>query len=124
MERKKTLNEAQGKALSDLEAVLIMMNKLLDDRIEQKPKAGITLAKEQPNERKLRYTEARTILRKLENFFEAKGCLSFGVCETCLRFDQAAHGNKAFGTCKRDGSYRHIWDSCSEHSKKGGGHGI
>ena len=124
MERKKTLNEDKGKTLSDLEAVLIMVNKLLDDKIEEKPKAGITLAKGQPNERRLRYSEARAILRKLENFFEIKGCLSFGVCETCLHLDQAAHGNKAFGTCKKDRSYRHIWESCSEHSREGGGHGL
>lgn len=123
MKRITTLNEDKGKALSDLEALIIVMNKLLEDKIEEKPKAGITLAKGQPNERKIRYTEARKILRRLEFYFGSKGCFSLGVCQTCSSLDQSAHGNKAFGTCKKKDKHCHIWDSCPEHSKQGGGHG-
>lgn len=123
MGRKTTLNEDLGCALSDLEALLIMMGKLLDDKIAEKPKAGITLAKGKKNERRLRYTEARVILRQMQDYFGIKGCMSLGVCDTCTSFDQRGHGNKAFGTCRKNGSLCHRWDSCPNHSKDGGGYG-
>lgn len=124
MERKQTLNESSGKQISDLEALLILMNKLLEDKLEQKPKAGITLAKGQPNERRLRYTEARSILRQLEAYFGVKGCFSMGVCQTCFSLNSVGHGNPAFGTCQKSGKDCHIWDSCPQHSEKGGGYGL
>lgn len=124
MARITTLNEDKGKQISDLEAILILMDKLLSDKLEQKPKAGITLAKGKPNERRLRYTEAMLILRRLRSYFGIKGCLSLGVCQTCTQLDQRAHANKAFGTCKRNGKHCHIWDSCPDHSTEGGGFGV
>lgn len=124
MSRKPTINEEQGKQISDLEALLIMMDKLLSDKLEQKPKAGITLAKGKPSERRLRYSEAVAVLGQLKSYFGIKGCLSIGVCQTCTSLDQRANGNKAFGTCKRSGKHCHIWDTCPEHSKEGGGFGV
>lgn len=124
MERMTTLNEDKGKQISDLEALLITMNKLLDDKLEHKPKAGITLAKGKRNERKFRYSEAKEVLRQMESYFGIKGCISLGICDTCNQFDQRAHGNKAFGNCKRNGNTCHRWDSCPNHSKNGGGYGI
>lgn len=123
MPRTTTLNEDKGKQISDLEALLIMMDKLLADKLEQKPKAGITLAKGKPSERRVKYTQARKFLRTLEDYFGSRGCLSMGVCQTCTQLDQRANGNKAFGTCKRTGKPCHVWDTCPEHSKKGGGYG-
>lgn len=122
--RKSTLNEDKGKQISDLEALLIVMNKLLDDKLEQKPKAGITLAKGKKNERRFRYSEAKAVLQQLESYFGIRGCLSIGVCATCSSLDQRPHANKAFGTCKRSGKMCHIWDSCPDHSKDGGGYGV
>jgi hypothetical protein len=124
MPRKETLNEIKGKKISDLEAFLIIAEKLLEDKLQEKPKAGVTLAKGKPNERKVRYTEARETLNELKYFFEMKGCMSFGVCGTCRSLDQRSHGNTAFGTCRKTKSVQHIWDTCAEHSKEGGGYGL
>lgn len=124
MTRKETLNESKGKQISDLEAFLIIAEKLLDDKLQERPKAGLTLAKGKPNERKVRYTEAKETLFELRYFFEMKGCMSFGVCETCRSLDQKSHGNQAFGTCRKSKDVKHIWDTCSEHSREGGGYGL
>lgn len=59
MSRKTTINEESGKQISDLEALFIVMNKLMDDKIEEKPNAGITIAKDRKNERRIRYTKAK-----------------------------------------------------------------
>ena len=45
MKRQQTLNEEKGKHISDLEAFLSVARKLIIDRIEENPKAGIILAK-------------------------------------------------------------------------------
>lgn len=124
MGRISSLNEDKGKTISDLEAVLLVLRKVLDDKLEEKPKAGITLAKGKKNERRIRYSEAKKLLAQMESYFAVRGCLSFGVCDTCKNFDQRAHGNKAFGTCKRKNTMCHRWDSCDNHSKSGGGYGL
>lgn len=123
MKRITTLNEDKGCKISDLEALLIVMGKLMDDKIEEKPNAGITLAKGKPNERKIRYSEARKLLTQLSDYFGAKGCLSLGICDTCTSFNQSANANKAFGICRKTGAHCHRWDSCYNHSKTGGGYG-
>lgn len=124
MGRITTLNEDKGRAISDLEALMVTMEKLLNDKLEQKPNAGITFAKGQPNEKRFKYTEARVALKCLEEYFDSTGCFSIGVCDTCASFSRAGHGNRNFGTCKKHGMVGHCWNSCSDHSKKGGGYGI
>lgn len=120
-----TLNEEKGKQISDLEALLILINKLIDDKIYQKPKAGIILAKGKPNERRFRFTEAKKTMSKMEGYFGFKGCISIGVCETCTCFDQGGSSTKVFGVCtKKARETRHCWDTCPEHSKEGGGYGV
>lgn len=124
MGRVTTLNEDKGKQISDLEALLTLMEKLLLDKLEQKPKAGITIAKGKPNERRLRYSEALVLYRQLRAYFGVRGCLSLGVCQTCTSWDNRAHGNPIFGDCRRSGKTKHGWESCPEHSKEGGGYGL
>lgn len=119
-----TLNEQSGRQISDLEALIIVMDKLLSDKLEQKPKSGITIAKGKINERKFRYTDAMDALRCLKYYFGDKGCFSCGVCETCKYFDPKGHANEFFGTCTRESKPCTKWDTCQRHSKKGGGYGI
>lgn len=123
-ERIKGINEVKGKNISDLEALLVVMYKAIDDKVQDKPGAGITLAKGQKNERKVKYKDAKTDLQKLVDYFAQKGCFSFGVCETCTSFDTRGHENKCFGTCALNGKTCHIWNTCQQHSKKGGGYGL
>lgn len=123
MPRKETINEQNGKEISDLEALLIVMNHLLENKLKEKPAAGITLAKGKPNERRVRYKDARALLRGLEGYFGSRGCISIGVCETCLSLSRNGHGSPYFGTCNKTGKLKHVWDTCLEHSKEGGGYG-
>lgn len=122
--RVKGINEVKGKTISDLEAILVVFHKLLDDKLEEKPTAGITLAKDQKNEKKVRYSDVKVWLNELTDFFVVRGCFSIGVCDTCTNLNKAPHANKAFGTCKLTGKTCHIWDTCPQHSKKGGGYGV
>lgn len=126
MPREPTLNEQKGKQISDLEALMILMDKLIYDKIEQKPKAGIILAKGKPNERRYRFTEAKKTLQVLRDYFGMKGCFSLGVCDTCKSFSRDSHASLsgAFGTCAKNRCTYHCWDTCSNHSKQGGGYGV
>lgn len=119
----KGINEDKGLMVSDLEAMLIVMYKLISDKLEEKPKAGITLAKGKKNEKKVRYKGVKEDLLALIDFCSAKGMLSIGVCETCKSYSTSGHASKNFGTCKKTGKQCHRWDTCKEHSKKGGGYG-
>ena len=122
MKRITSLNEDKDCQISDLEALLIVCEKLLNDKLEQKPKAGITLAKGKSNERKISYKEAKILLKLLGAYFGYKGCISIGVCQTCDYFEDA--GRRGIGMCKKNGSICHIWDTCKQHSKEGGGYGV
>lgn len=125
MGRRTTLNEDKGRQISDLEALIITMGKLIEDKLEQKPNAGITIAKGKPNERKYRYSEALRDLRVLEGYFGIRGCMSLGVCQTCSSLNINSSATDAFGVCRKSGGKAvHVWDSCDQHSKKGGGYGL
>jgi hypothetical protein len=123
MERTPTLNETKGRQLSNLEALLILTDKMLCKKLEEKPKAGVTLCKGQPNERKLSYREAQGYLQALRDYFGALGCFSLGVCETCTRYTPDPSGSP-FGSCRTGGNMVHKWHSCDRHSKEGGGYGL
>lgn len=124
MKRIPTLNEDKGKEISDLEALIIVMGKLLSDKIKDKPKAGITLAKGKPNERRFRYIDAKEALRYLEIYLGTKGCFSIGICHTCTKFDTNKPSDEGFGTCSLTGKLCTKWDTCSNHSTRGGGYGV
>lgn len=124
MARKTTLNEDHGKQINDIEAFLILAKKLIDDKLEQKSKSGIILAKGKPNERRFKFSEARKIAETMDTYFGLKGCFSIGICDTCTFFTRDCHSNKDFGTCTKNRCTYHCWDNCSNHSKEGGGYGI
>lgn len=124
MPRQTTINEDKGKTISDLEALMVIMEKLLDEKIAAKPKAGITLAKGLPNERKIRYSEAKSILKYLAVHFGTQGCFSFGICATCTSFDSTSPENEFFGTCGKTGELCTEWHTCYEHSVTGGGYSL
>lgn len=117
-----TLNEDKGKVISDLEALLCVLDKLMAEKIEVKPKAGITLAKGKPNERKIKYSEAMTFLRQLNSFFGLSGAISFGTCQTCTFWNNKGSSTGFYGSC--NGKGKHAFDSCLKHSKEGGGYGL
>lgn len=120
----KSLNAEKGKTISDLEAVLLLMDKMVQSKLNEKPKAGVTLCKGAKSERRLKYAEAKELVDSLLTYFGMKGCFSFGICGTCTAFDTRSHGNEDFGTCKVSRNTVHRFETCSEHSKKGGGFGL
>lgn len=124
MKRKPTLNEEKGKQISDLEAFLSVTRKLLIDKLEEKPKAGITLAKGNKNERKVRYSDALRYADSLESFLGTRGMFSMGVCQTCKHFDTKSLPDSFFGKCKIHKMTVHEYESCLEHSREGGGYGV
>lgn len=111
-----TLNEDKGKQISSLEALLIVMDKLIEDKLEQKPNAGITIAKGKPNEKRIRYNQVRHLFRAFRAYFEKRGCMSIGICETCAYYKNSV--------CSKDKKPKDPWDTCYQHSLNGGGHGI
>lgn len=111
--------------INDLEALIAVIGKLIKDKLKEKPKAGITLEKDCPNERRITYKEAQALYCDLVALYAEKGCFSIGVCETCTHWDNAASGSKVFGLCPyAKEKLCHKWDTCHKHSKEGGGYGV
>lgn len=46
----KSLNLKLGKHINELEALYIALDKLVDEKLKDNPKAGLIIAKGQPNE--------------------------------------------------------------------------
>lgn len=124
MKRQQILNEEKGKHISDLEAFLSVARKLIIDRIEENPKAGIILAKGNKNERKVRYSDALRYADSLESFLGTRGMFSIGVCQTCKYLDRKPIPDSYYGKCKIHKITVHEYESCLEHSKEGGGYGV
>ncbi len=118
----KSLNEDKGTTISELEVTLIAMKRLLKKRVEDNPKAGMIVAKGKPNEVRVRYRDMLRVLDSLELKLSQEGCLSFGVCKTCGRFNPKTSATGSLGTC--GSKVVHEYDSCEKHTKKGGGFGL
>lgn len=117
-----SLNVTKGATISDLEGLLTATRKLLKDRISDSPKAGLVIAKGKPNEAKFRYVDLLLVLDSLEAKLSMEGCLSLGVCKTCGKFNPKVSGRGCFGAC--GDKIVHEYDSCGNHTKKGGCYGL
>lgn len=118
----KSLNADKGTTINELEIMFTGLNKLLDKQIEENPKSGIIMAKGKVNETRMRYKEVKQVLHKMQDYFEIKGCMSLGICKTCTNFNSKASSVGYFGLC-RNKDTKHEYDTCGQHSYKGGGFG-
>ena len=112
-----SLNIDNNLDVSNLEALFLVTQDLLQDKIDQ-GKKGRRLR----NGQKFRYDELQGVLRLLHSYFALKGCFSFGVCETCEKFGNGISSTGTLGMCK--GQEKNWCDTCNEHSREGGGFGL
>lgn len=112
-----SLNINNNLDVSNLEALFLVTQDLLQDKIDQ-GKKGRRLR----NGQKFRYDELQGVLRLLHSYFALKGCFSFGVCETCEKFGNGISSTGTLGMCK--GQEKNWCDTCNEHSREGGGFGL
>lgn len=94
---------------NELDLMFAGIYKLLEDKLEENPKAGIKTKKG-----KIKYKEVQELMKRMETHFRFKGAFSFGICGTCHKFDTSSYqsprrilascGNKAvsfFDSCER-----------------------
>lgn len=112
-----SVNGTKGNELNDLEAALLCFQKLIEGKVKE-GKKGIVLFKDTDSEYKMSYKKLQSLLWELNTLFGMKGAFSFGICETCSRFENSCSDNGAFGKCK--GADKHMFDSCEEHKGDGG----
>lgn len=112
-----SLNIDNNLDVSNLEALFVVTQDLLQDKIDQ-GKKGRRLR----NGQKFRYDELQGVLRALHSYFALQGCFSFGVCETCEKFGNGISSTGTLGMCK--GQEKNWCDTCNEHSREGGGFGL
>lgn len=117
-----SLNKSSGSTISELEVTLIAVRKLVKKRLKDNPKAGMVVAKGEPNEARLSYKAMLAVLDSLEVKLGQEGCLSFGVCKTCGRFNPKVSGRGCFGAC--GSRIVHEYDSCEKHTTEGGCFGL
>lgn len=117
------LNVSKGKTISDYEAFFILAEKLISAKIGEGQK-GIVIAKGQKNEKKFSYVQAQLVLQRIQSAAAIRGCFSFGVCQTCHRYDTSSYEFATSGVCKLDGKHHEPFDTCDKHSKEGGGFGL
>lgn len=120
-----SLNADEDRTISELEAMFIVLSKLVDKQIESGEGKGIIIAKGKQNEIRVSYTKLKHTLKKMEDYFRIKGAMSFGICKTCTHFDTGGHAQKYFGSCIQvKGRNVHEYDNCLGHSREGGGFGL
>lgn len=119
----KSLNRDKGAPISDLEAALYAVEKLVKKQIEGGESKGFVLAKGKPNEKRVRWSEVLTSLKSLEDRLGLEGCFSMGVCKSCTKYRPEGCGNPTFGICAQKNKSVHEYSSCGDHSFKGGGWG-
>ena len=119
-----SLNLKFGKHINELEALYIALDKLVDEKLKDNPKAGLIIAKGQPSETRVRYAEIKTQLRALMNSYALKGCFSFGICKDCEKFNNRASSIGENGRCIISNKPVHQYDTCEHHSKETGGFGL
>ena len=117
-----SLNLNQRKHVSDLEKFFLVVDRMISSKIEENPKSGIVLNKGTDKELKVRYSTLKEVLECLHDSFAVRGCFSFGICETCDKFDNRGSTTKRFGKC--NGKSVHCYDTCEHHSKDKGGFGL
>ena len=117
----KSINEQAGTTINELEATLILVEKLLQRQIDAGGK-GIIISKGNTNEVKLTYKKALKVIHSIDKSFSYKGCKSYGICQTCKKFDSRGFTDGEFGYCGSE--MKHKYDTCQNHSHTGGGFGL
>lgn len=105
-----------GEPIHELEAALLVIDKLLKKKLDEHPNGGMTLAKSKPNEYRISYAEVARTLKILDDYLGIKGVFSLGICKTCQKFNPAGHTPEYFGTC--GDKTVHCYDTCLQHSPK------
>ena len=119
-----SLNLDKGTCVSELEALIMVMDRLLQDKLQANPKSGIVFNRGEPNELKVRYADAQKALENLKSTFAYKGAFSFGICKTCKKFKNEGYSTGMLGKCSLSKSVVGGYDTCDKHSKSGGGFGL
>lgn len=112
---------------NELEMALRIATKAIDQLLEQKPKGGLVVNKNQNTEARMSYEEAKRCLKRIERKYSAQGAFSLGICAGCSHWNTAScytGDYKDFGACKLAGKNTHRYDSCDNHSKENGGWGL
>lgn len=117
-----SINLKNAIEVSELESFFLVIDKLLDKKLEENLKSGIVLNKGEQNELRVRYRNTQKTLKELSSYFGLKGCFSFGICGTCDSFNNSGYSCGHLGKC--NGKEVHIYDTCNEHSTNGGGFGL
>lgn len=112
----------ESSTISDLESCLIILDRVIDSRIEDNPKSGMVLNKGCENEVKMKYQKVKKLLNEIHNQYALSGTFSIGCCQTCSRFNTKGHSSEFYGTC--GGNTVHAFNTCQNHSKSGGGFGL
>lgn len=101
---------------NELEKFLTVVEYILEKRLEEKPKGGITAYKGEDREAGMSYRKALEVLGDLKYFLLTYNSIEhFGICKTCGYF--CAEGcSKSFGICtnpnRNIARSRHIYDNC------------
>lgn len=109
--------------------VLLACEKAIKKIVDESPKAGLVVDKNEDTESRIRYGQVLIGIKRLNNHFAHIGAHSMGICDTCTHFSRAGVSSVAdsFGKCTNPKGKRadliHCYDSCNNHSVEGGGYG-
>lgn len=127
-----SINANQQRTVNELEKMLMLCSRLIREKIDDGEKGKI-INKGKPNEVKVKYENALRTCDRLSSYLGIRGIFSFGICKTCEHFDATCSATEVFGKCKLGQGSKlhdvspdllHIYDTCSRHSKRGGGFGL
>lgn len=118
----KSINVDYCLPVSELEAYMLCIDKILQHKIEEKPSGGVIINKGEPNQIKLKYEHLRNIHENLSSYLSSEGKFSFGLCMTCGKWNNKGSSTGLYGMCGKEST--HAYHSCAEHTPIGAGFGL
>lgn len=116
-----SLNAVKGTHINEIEQTLAILSLYTSSQL-RKGKKGVVINKGTEQEFRVKYKTVLRTCNRIQDYFALKGAFSFGICKTCNSWDNSGCTPKTFGKC--GGKAKHCYDTCSNHSRAGGGFGL
>lgn len=110
---------------NELEMALKIAMKAIDKLMDDKPKGGLIVNKDQDIEARMSYKEARVCIERIKRHYANEGAFSMGICGECTKWNTRGNSSGKFEDFGRCGdNTKHRYDCCCHHSIENGGWGL
>ena len=113
--------------MNEAQKIFTAVERVLELRLKENPKAGIIINKGKDDEIRYRYSELLKLVKQMEyHVVERKALDRYGICKDCDYFSPTGYGEN-HGKCicpeehSNTGRCMGIYDTCWRNTKNSGG---